>query len=170
MKTQRTLIVAAFILVAVSLQTTLFARLRPFEAAPALGILVVIALARHLAPEAALLTGFATGLFQDLLSDSVLGLWALTLSTVAYVTVRVRDRLTEDVTLLGPAIFVISLGALALFAVLSTIFGQKTLADAAWVRKMLLPAAYNLVLGVVVLPLSSRLLELQRRRIGGWRL
>jgi rod shape-determining protein MreD len=169
-KYRRAIIVVVFVVVAVSVQTTLFARLRPFEAAPALGVLVVIALSRHLSPEMALFTGFLTGLFQDLLADSVLGLWALTLSVTAFVTVRIRDRLTEDVTLVGPAVFALSLGALALFAVLSTIFGQKTLADAGLVRKMLLPSAYNLVLGILVLPIASRLLESQRRRVGGWHL
>lgn len=170
MKYRRAVIVVLFVVTALALQTTLFARLRPFEAAPALGLLAVIALSRQLSPEAALVTGFLTGFFQDLLADSILGLWALSLSVAAFVTVRVRDRLVEDVTLVGPAVFALSLGALALFAVLSTIFGQKTLADAGLVRKMLLPAAYNLLLGILVLPLASRLLDVQRRRAGGWQL
>ena len=116
MKYRRAVIIVLFVVAALALQTTLFARLRPFEAAPALGVLAVIALSRHLSPEAALVTGFLTGFFQDLLADSILGLWALSLSVAAFVTVRVRDRLVEDVTLVGPAVFALSLGALALFA------------------------------------------------------
>ncbi|MDX1691549.1 MAG: rod shape-determining protein MreD [Acidimicrobiia bacterium] len=167
-KTRRTLIVFAFVIGAIALQTTLFDRLRPLDAAPALGVLVVIALARHLAPEAALITGFGAGLFQDLLSDSVLGIWALSLSVVAFATIRLRDRLVEDITLIGPAVFGLSLAALALFAVLGTIFGQRTFADQALVRNMLLPAAYNLVLAIVVFPLTTWALAPERRTVGGW--
>ncbi len=170
MSYRRTIVVAVFLVAALSLQTTLFGQLRPLDAAPALVILTVIALARHLSPEGALITGFLAGFFEDLLADSVLGLWALTLLVVAFVVIKIRRRLVEDFTLLGPAVFIVSFGALALFAVLSTIFGQRTLADAGLLRKMLLPAAYNLVLAIIVLPIATRLLEAPRRASPGWQL
>ena len=61
MKARRAVLLAAVVVVAVALQTTLFVRLRPFDAAPALVVLVVMAYARYLPAEYALLTGFGAG-------------------------------------------------------------------------------------------------------------
>jgi hypothetical protein len=71
--------------------------------------------------------------------------------------------------LVAPVVFVVSAGALALFALLGTIFGERTLADAALVKKILLPSAYNTVLAVIVLPLAGVLIG-RARRTAGWRL
>jgi len=103
-------------------------------------------------------TGFATGLLLDLLSETALGLWALVFTCTAYATARLRRRFEDDLTLLGPGVFLISFVALALYALLGTIFGEQTLADAQVVRKMLLPAVYNTVLAPLVLPPITRLL------------
>ena len=152
----RRIAVAAFaIIAAAALQTTLFVRFRPFDTAPALVLLVVIALARHLPAEFALFAGFAAGLLEDLLSQSALGLWALTLTTVAYFVVRARDRMEDESTLLVPLVFILTLGGITLFAVLGTIFGEKTFADAGFVRKILVPSIYNLALAGAVLPFFS---------------
>jgi rod shape-determining protein MreD len=152
---------------AVALQTTLFARLRPLDAAPALVVLMVIAVGRHIGENVALVAGFSAGVLADLMSETPLGLWSLTLTTVAFVLVRLRPRFEDDLTLLGPVVLVLSFGALALYALLGTIFGEKTLADRGWLRNLLLPAVYNLVLAPIVLPLVSLLLGARRR--GGLR-
>ena len=169
MTARRVAIAVVTVVIAVALQTTLFARLRPFDAAPALGLLVVIAVARHLPDEAGLLIGFGAGLLQDLLSETALGLWALVITVVAFATVRMRDRMTEDFRLIAPLVFVMTLGALALFALLGTIFGEKILADSGVVRKMVLPSLYNTALIPAVFPLATRLLGRVRRQTG-WRL
>jgi rod shape-determining protein MreD len=155
LKYRRIAVTVFAIIAAAALQTTLFVRFRPFDAAPALVLLVVVALARHLPAEFALFTGFAAGLLADLLSQSALGLWALTLTTVAYFAVRARDRMEDDSTLLVPLVFVLTVGGITLFAVLGTIFGEKTFADAGFVRKILVPAIYNLALAGAVLPFFS---------------
>lgn len=152
LKYRRIAVAVATIILAAALQTTLFARLRPFDAAPALVLLVVIALARHLPAEFAVFAGFAAGLLEDLLSQSALGLWAFALTTVAYFVVRIRDRVEEDFSLLAPFVLGISLGGITLFAVLGTIFGEKTLADAGFLRKIIVPSVYNVVLAAAVLP------------------
>jgi rod shape-determining protein MreD len=164
--TRRVLISSALLIGAVALQTTLFSDLRPLDAAPALAMLVLMAVCRHLRGEPALFIGFGSGLFMDLLAESPLGLWALVMTTVAFVVVRVRDRTEDDPLILAFGVFVLTAGALTLFAVLGTIFGEKTLADAGIVRKIVLPAAYNTVLAGLVLPLVSRLLGTHRR--SGW--
>jgi len=164
LKLRRGVASTLMILTAAALQTTLFVRLRPFDAAPALVLLVVIALARHLSPEIALLMGFSAGLLQDLLSDAPLGLWALTFTSVAYAVVRLRDRMEEDFSLFGPFVFAVSALAIALFAVLGTIFGEKTLADAGLWRKIVLPSLYNAFLTGAMLPFATWALGANRRR------
>jgi rod shape-determining protein MreD len=102
---------------------------------------------------------------QDLLVESPLGLWALVETSVAYAVVRGRGRLEDDITLLAPGVFVVTVGALALFAVLGTIFGEKTLADSGIVKKMVLPSLYNLLAAPAVIPLVTRALGGGRRRV-----
>lgn len=164
MKLRRLTATVVIVLISAALQTTMFARLRPFDAAPALVLLVVIAFTRHLPAEVALLLGFGAGVLQDLLADSPLGLWGLVFTTVAYVVLRFRDRLEDDFSLLGPFVFGVTAAALALFAVLGTIFGEKTLADVGIIKKVLLPSLYNMLLAALILPFATWVLGAARRR------
>lgn len=166
MKWRRTAVAVALVILGVALQTTLFVRLRPFGASPALALLITLAVSRHLGRVPSLLVGFSTGLLLDLLSETALGLWALVLTTVAFATVRLRRRFEDDVTLLVPGVFLISFAALAMYALLGTIFGEQTLADAQVVRKMLLPAVYNVILTPLVLPPITRLVGVRGGRPG----
>jgi hypothetical protein len=86
---------------------------------------------------------------------------------VAFLTVRLRDRTEDDPVLTGIGVFAVSLGALALFSVLGTIFGEKTLADSSVVRKIVLPAMYNTLLALAVLPFTTWLVAGGRTR-SGW--
>lgn len=166
---RRIILAVSLVVIAAAVQTTLFVDFRPFDVAPALVVLTVIAVSRHLEGEAAVAIGFGIGVFLDLLSESPLGLWALVMTTVAFATVRLRDRTEDDPVLLGVGVFALSLGALALFSVLGTIFGEKTLADAGIVRKIVLPSVYNTLLALVVLPVTTWLLVGGRPR-SGWEL
>ncbi len=168
MKWRRTAVAVALVILGVALQTTLFVKLRPFGASPALALLVVLAVSRHLGRVPALFVGFATGLLLDGLSETALGLWALVLTTVAFATVRLRRRFEDDLTLLIPGVFLISFVGLALYALLGTIFGEQTLADAQVVRKMLLPAVYNTILAPLILPPISRLIGERGGGRPGW--
>ena len=69
--------------------------------------------------------------------------------------VRIRDRLEDDFSLLAPFVFGLSVGGITLFAVLGTIFGEKTLADAGFLRNILVPSLYNVALTGLVLPLLT---------------
>jgi len=163
-KARRFIATALIVVMAAALQTTMFASIRPFGAAPALVLLVVIAFARHLPPEGALVLGFGAGILQDLLSEGVLGLWAMVFTVVAFFVLRFRDRIHDDFSLIGPFVFGVTVGGLALFSVLGTIFGEKTLADAGLLKKILLPSAYNFVLAAAVLPFANWVLGAARRR------
>ena len=164
MKFRHAAYVAGILVLAVALQTTVFSRIRPFDAAPALVLLVVLAYSRYLVAEYALLTGFAAGLFLDLLAESPLGLWALVMTAVAYAVLRFRSRFEDDFGFVGPFVLAVTIGGLALFAVLGTIFGEKTLADAGIIRKIALPAVYNVILAPLILPIAPLSLGINRRR------
>jgi rod shape-determining protein MreD len=149
---------------AVVLQTTLFAQVRILEVAPDLVLLAVIALARRLEAEPAVLLGFTSGLAIDLLGSSPLGLRALVFTVVAYVTVRTRDRFDINIVAIGMAVFLLSLLGVLLIVVIGTLFGEATFQDPNVFRKILLIPAYNLVLGAGLLPLATLLLVGRRRR------
>jgi rod shape-determining protein MreD len=149
---------------AVVLQTTLFAQVRIFDVAPDLVLLTVIALARRLDAEPAVLLGFTSGLAMDLLGSSPLGLRALVFTVVAYATVRTRDRFDINVVATGVAVLLLSLLGVVLIVVIGTLFGEATFRDPNVFRKILLIPLYNLVLGAGILPLTTLLLVGRRRR------
>ena len=170
MRLRHVVAMVAFLIFTVAVQTTLFARFRPFDSAPALVLLVVMMYTRYLPAEYALLTGFSAGLFLDLLAESPLGLWALVLTAVAYLVLRYRDRVEDEFAYMAPFVVIVTVVGLALFAILGTIFGEKTLADAGVIRKVLLPAVYNLAFTPLVLRLVPLTLGVSRYRDPAFRL
>ena len=149
---------------AVVLQTTLFAQVRIFDVAPDLVLLTVIALARRLEAEPAVLLGFTSGLAMDLLGSSPLGLRALVFTVVAYATIRTRDRFDINVIATGAAVLLLSLLGVVLIVVIGTLFGEATFRDPNVFRIILLIPVYNLVLGAGILPLTTLLLVGRRKR------
>jgi rod shape-determining protein MreD len=151
---RRVLISLIFVFAAVVLQTTVFApgRIQLFGAAPNLVLLTVVACARYLQAEFAILLGFTGGLMMDLLGGSPIGLWAITLASVAFVTLRLRDRQVEaGRAAKAAAVFGLTLGGQLVFAVLGTLFGLGVVAASGFVAQTLvLPAVYNVVLAPLV--------------------
>jgi len=150
--------------IAVILQTTLFAQVRIFEVAPDLVMLTVIAVARRLDAEPAVLLGFTSGLAMDLLGSSPLGLRALVLTVIAYATVRTRDRFDINVLATGMAVVLLSLLGVVLIVVIGTLFGEASFRDPNVFRKILLIPVYNFVLAGAMFPLSTVVLLGRRRR------
>ena len=148
---------------AVLLQTTLFAQVRVFEVAPDLVMLAVIATARRLDAEPAVLLGFTSGLAMDLLGSSPLGLRALVLTLIAYVTVRTRDRFDINVVATGMAVLLLSLLGVVLIVVIGTLFGEASFQDPDVFRKILLIPVHNLLLSIGVLPLATLVARGRRR-------
>ena len=158
----------ALVVVAVLLQTTLFGdgSIQPLGASPAIVTLVVIAVARHLQPEMGLLVAFTAGLLMDLLGGSPLGLWALAMTTVGYVTVRVRHQSDRGILVVAAAVFGLTFLGNALFSIAGTLFGQRTLTDSDVLDLMVLPALYTMILAAGVFPGTTNLLL--RRRDAAW--
>jgi len=142
------------------LQTTLFgeSRIEPFGAAPNLVLLLVVICAAYLEPEPTLLVAFTTGLLTDLLGGSVIGLWAISMVVVAYITLRVRRRIDDGVIVVAAGLLGLSLLGQAIFAIASTLFGQQVFADPGWYRQIVLPSLYNVALAVVLIPIISKIM------------
>ena len=142
-----------FVVMAVLIQTTLFRTVRPFGVSPDLVLLTVIASARWMQPEPAVLLGFTGGLLIDLFGIAPLGLQALAFTLVAYITVRTRDRFDYSAPSTGAAIGLLSLVGVMLVAVVGTLFGEGTLGSPGILKAFMLIPVYNVILGLVVLPM-----------------
>ena len=142
------------------LQTTLFgeSRIEPFGAAPNVVLLLVVICAAYLEPEPAMLVAFTSGLLTDLLGGSVIGLWAISMVVVAYVTLRVRHRIDDGVIVVAAGLLGLSVLGQAIFAIAGTLFGQQIFADPGWYRQIVLPSLYNVVLAALLIPLVSRIM------------
>lgn len=145
---------------ALVVQTTLFgeSRIDPFGAAPNIVLLMVIICAVYLEPEPALLVAFTTGLLADLLGGSVIGLWAITMVVVAYVTLRVRNRIDDGVIVVAAGVLGLSVLGQAIFSIASTLFGQQVFADPGWYSQIVLPSLYNVLVAALLIPLVSKIM------------
>jgi rod shape-determining protein MreD len=142
----KVIISLGLVLAAVVIQTTVFQHIRPLGYAPALGMLTVIALARHLDPEQALFVAFTGGFLQDILGGAPLGLWAITFAIVAFIALKVRDReiVGTPAVLLG--VFGLTVIGQFTYAVLGTLFGQGIINRPGFLGDLLVPALYNVIL------------------------
>jgi rod shape-determining protein MreD len=131
---------------AVLIQTTVFRYIRPFDLAPALGILMVIAVSRFLEAEQSMLVAFTGGFLQDLLGGSPLGLWAITFTVVAFVTIKVRDKEVGGPPIVLAGVFVLSLMGLVIYVILGTLFGQGIINRPGLIWHLLVPSLFNVLL------------------------
>ena len=140
------------IVLALVIQTTVFGAngIQPLGVAPAFVTLVVIAIGPYVEPEYHVLLGFTAGLLTDLMGSGTLGLWAMTLTIVAYATVRLRERFNEGILLTAFLVFSLTLLGQLVFVTVATLFGQEVSADASVVAKVFLPAVWNLALAIPV--------------------
>lgn len=150
MTSGKVIIALGLVLAAVLIQTTLFQHIRPFGYAPALGMLMVIALARYLDPEQALFVAFTGGFLQDVLGGAPLGLWAITFTVVAFIALKVREREIAGTPVVLLGVFGLTVIGQFTYAVLGTLFGQGIINRPGFLGHLLVPALYNLVLAYPV--------------------
>jgi rod shape-determining protein MreD len=153
MSRARVAIALLAVVVSLVIQTTVFGAsgIEPFGVAPAFVTLVVIALGPYVEAEYHLLLGFTAGILADLMGSGTLGLWAMSLTVVAYASSRLRSRFNEGLLLSGVLVFALTILGQVVFVVLGTLFGQNLLSDSSLIAKIVLPAVWNLVLAVPVL-------------------
>lgn len=153
MSRSRVALALLLVVVAIVIQTTVFAagRVQPLGVAPALVALVIILLVPYVEPEYHLLLGFTAGILMDLVGSGTLGLWAMSLTAVAYAASRLRDRFTRGPFVVGAAVVALTILGQVVYIVLGTLFGQNTIAEPQIVSKILLPGLWNLLLMYPVL-------------------
>ena len=168
MRSRDVAISLGMVVLAVVAQTAVFGdgRINPFGASPAVVIVVVLAFARYIDPEPALLLGFTGGLLLDLLGGAPLGLWAIAYTVAVYVALRFKDRVEDGPVVLAVGVVGLTLVANALFLVVGTLFGERFFTNTAFIKDMVVPAFYNLAIAAIVFPLATRLVGARPRY--GW--
>jgi rod shape-determining protein MreD len=164
MSRSRVVISLVAVLIAIVIQTTVFApgRIQPLGVAPALVTLVVIAISREVESEYLLLIGFTAGILMDLIGSGTLGLWAMTLTAVAYAAGRLRYRFAEGPAYVAGVVFGLTVASQFLYVLLGTLFGQGTLSEPGVFWKIVLPGVWNLILAVPVFWLLGKAFKTQR--------
>ena len=167
MSRSRVVISLLAVLVAIVLQTTVFSpgRIQPLGVAPALVTLVVIAVSTEIEAEYLLMIGFTGGILMDLIGSGTLGLWAMTLTVIAYAAGRLKGRFSDGPAYVAAIVFGLTVFGQILFVLLGTLFGQDTISEPGLVRKILLPGVWNLIL---ILPVFWVLGKAFKSRPGRW--
>ncbi len=143
--------------VALVVQTTVFGRLRVFGVAPDVVMLAVIVASLRLRGEVALLLGFLAGLGFDALSSTAIGLRAFVLTAVALMAVRTRHRADIGPLVAAGWAALITLGGIALFVILGSLFGQFDFALGEGVRRVVIVPILNLAIALMLSPIIVRL-------------
>ena len=158
MRIPKALIIAALLIAAVVIQTTLFGLLR--IGSPDLMMLFAILLAlTRIRPELVLGLAFLSGLLVDLLGSSLLGLRAVVFTVVAYIALRTRER--AEIGRFATALWagILSLVGVLLLVLLGTLFGQTSLLGPDVARRILVVPAANLLLAALLAPLFVRVVD-----------
>ena len=152
MRRSRIVIALVAVVVSIVLQTTLFGAsgIQPLGVAPAIVVLVIIAVAPWIEPEYHILLGFTAGILLDLIGSGTLGLWAMTLTVVAFAAEALRARYADSILLSLVVTFVLTLAAQLVYVFLGTLFGQETASEPGLVSKIVLPAVWNVLLAYPV--------------------
>jgi rod shape-determining protein MreD len=162
---RRTIAIAAVIVTALLLESTVFADLRLLGVRPELLYLVTILVALLEGPNEGAVTGFASGLTVDFLLNQPKGITALTLTLVGYAVGMARQFIVSPSPLLPT--MVVGAGTaigLAFYEIVSFLLGNFHASATYGVKVALLAAVYNMVLTPIAYPLLRRLLEGSRPR------
>lgn len=167
---RRTLLLAAVVLTALLLQTTVFSDIRLLGARPELMYLLTISFAVLEGPASGAVAGFVGGMAQDFLLNQPKGITALTLTLVGYAIGMLRQYIVSPSPVLP--VFLVAGGTFAgvlFYGVVSFLLGQL---DTTWLyllRVAALSAVYNGILTPLLFPLLRRAAEGSRsRRIVRW--
>jgi len=139
----------------VVLQTSLMPHLRVADVVPDLGLVAAVALAVRFGPELGASFGFAAGLATDLFLQTPLGLSAFAFGLTAFLFGILQSRLVRPAWWVNPAIAAAAgIVAGVLFVGLGALVGQSDLWALRSIRTILLAAAYDGVVAVVIFPLT----------------
>ena len=162
---RRIVAIAAVVVTALLLQSTVFGQLRLLGVRPELLYLVTIAIALLEGPNEGATVGFASGLAQDFLMNEPKGLTALTLTLLGYAVGMFRQFIVSPSPLVPTIVVAVGKAAgLAFYEVVSVLLGNFHEQVEYGVRVALLAALYNAVLTPILYPLLRRITEGSRPR------
>ena len=162
---RRVLALAAIIVTAVLLQSTVFSQLRLLGVRPELLYLVTILVALQEGPNEGALVGFTAGLAQDMFLDQPKGITALTLTLLGYTVGMARQYIVSPSPLVPTIVVAIATAlGVAFYEIVTFLLGQFDASITYAVRVALLTALYNAVLTPILSPLLRRIIEGSRPR------
>jgi rod shape-determining protein MreD len=162
---RRVIAVAAVVITALLLQSTVFAELRLVGVRPELLYMVTILIAFLEGPNEGAVVGFTAGLAQDFMLNQPKGITALTLTLLGYTIGMIRQFIVSPSPLLPT--FLVAIGTatgVAFYEVVSFLLGNFRSPFSFAAKVVLLTAAYNAVLTPIVFPILRRLAEGSRPR------
>jgi rod shape-determining protein MreD len=162
---RRTLAIAAILVTALLLQSTVFAEVRLLGARPELMYLVVIVLAILEGPSEGAVVGFVGGMLQDFLLNQPKGITALTLTLLGYTVGLARQYIVSPSPLLPTMMVLAGTFAGVVFYETVAVLLNTLHPDAAFFLRMaLFSALYSALLTPIVYPLLRRVFEGSRPR------
>ena len=166
----RTVRIAALLLLLLVLQVALFPHLRLLGAVPDLGLLLAVAIAFRDGPESGLIVGFVAGLGFDLFLETPTGLSALSYSLTAYAV-----GLLQSGVLRTPRFVAIYLGGVAGlvagfgFVAIGVVVGADVAFNYHTLGLLVASALYDAVLAPFVFWLAGRVLGREAEPVAtGW--
>jgi rod shape-determining protein MreD len=162
---RRTLAIAAVVVTALLLQSTVFSELRLMGVRPELLFLITILLALIEGPDEGATVGFVGGLAQDFLLNQPKGITALTLTLVGYTVGRTRQYISSPSPLVPTAVVAIATAAgISFYEIVSFLLGAFDQPLGYGVKVALLTSLYNAILTPILYPLLRRISEGSRPR------
>lgn len=160
---RRTFLLAAVVLSALLLQTTVFADIRLLGARPELMYLVTIVFAFLEGPSIGAVAGFVSGMAEDFLLDQPKGITALSLTLLGYAIGTIRTYVVSPspvfpVALVAGGTFV----GVLFYGVVSFLLGQLDVSVLYLIRVAALSALYNAILTPLLYPVLRRAVEASR--------
>ena len=146
------------VVVALVLQVSLFPHLAWQGVVPNLCLLVVVAAALTINAPSALLLGFAAGVALDLAppADHVAGRWALALTVVAFLAVRVRQDVRPTAVAVVATVAAASFVGTSIFALTGLLLGDSW-SVGELLRVVAIAVVWDVLLTPFVLPPLMRL-------------
>jgi rod shape-determining protein MreD len=162
---RRVLALAAIIITAVLLQSTVFSQLRLLGVRPELLYLVTILVALQEGPNEGAIVGFTAGLAQDMFLDQPKGITALTLTLLGYTVGMARQYIVSPSPLIPTIVVAIATAlGVAFYEIVTFLLGQFESSITYAVKVALLTALYNAILTPILSPLLRRIIEGSRPR------
>jgi rod shape-determining protein MreD len=160
---RRALSIAAIIVTALLLQSTVFAQMKLFGVRPELLYLVTIVIAVLEGPGEGMVVGFAGGLAQDFLLNQPKGLTALTLTLLGYGVGLLRQYIVSPSPLLPTMLVAVGTAAgVVFYEIVGFLLGQVNQPLSFSIKVPVFTGVYGAVLTPIVYPFLRRIAELSR--------